>query len=133
VLEAVEEALLQVHGMASNTKQQGIFCIMGKNCNGFNNQIGGNKKIKQALDIKEGFDINYLMYYKHRINFRHKDNKNDLKQSSSANWHARRSRPTAFNRHHLFWRFGWIHQEYRERQQRPEQVVMGPPWRHQWA
>jgi hypothetical protein len=37
VLEAVEEGLLQVHGMAPNTKQQGIFCIMGKNCNGFNN------------------------------------------------------------------------------------------------
>ncbi len=37
VLEAVEEGLLQVHGTAPNTKQQGIFCIMGKNCNGFNN------------------------------------------------------------------------------------------------
>ncbi len=37
VIEAVEEGLLQVHGMAPNTKQQGIFCIMGINCNGFNN------------------------------------------------------------------------------------------------
>ncbi len=37
VPEAVEEGLLQVHGTAPNTKQQGIFRIMGKNCNGFNN------------------------------------------------------------------------------------------------
>jgi hypothetical protein len=47
VLEAVKEGLLQVHGTAPNMKQQGIFCIMGKNCNGFNNQISGNKKIKK--------------------------------------------------------------------------------------
>jgi hypothetical protein len=80
VLEAVEEGLLQVHGMAPNTKQQGIFRIMGKNCNGFNNQIGGNKKITKALDIKEDLDINCFMYCEHCINFRHKDNKNDLKQ-----------------------------------------------------
>ncbi len=42
VLEAVKEGLLQVHGTAPNTKQQGIFQIMGENCNGFNNRIGGN-------------------------------------------------------------------------------------------
>ncbi len=51
---------------------------MGKNCNGFNNQIGGNNKIAKALDIKEELDIDCLMYCKHRINFRHKEN--DLKQ-----------------------------------------------------
>jgi hypothetical protein len=80
VLEAVDEGLLQVHGTAPNTKQQGIFRIMGKNCNGFNNGIGGNEKIAKALDIKEDLDINCLMYCKHCINFRHKDNKNNLKQ-----------------------------------------------------
>ncbi len=80
VLEAVEEGLLQVHGMAPNTKQQGIFRIIGKNCNGFNNWIGGNEKIAKALDIKEDLDIDCLMYCEHCINFRHKENKNDLKQ-----------------------------------------------------
>jgi hypothetical protein len=80
VLEAVEEGLVQVHGMAPNMKQQGIFHILGKNCNGFNNRIGGNEKIAKALNIKEDLDINCLMYCKYCINFRHKDNKNDLKQ-----------------------------------------------------
>jgi hypothetical protein len=80
VLEAVEEGLLQVHGMAPNTKQHGVFCIMGKNCNGFNNQIYGNKKITKTLDIKENIDIDCLMYCEHHINFRHKDNKNDLEK-----------------------------------------------------
>ncbi len=80
VMEAVEDGLIQVHGLAPNTKQHGIFCIMGGNCNGFNNQIEGNDKIAKALDIKEDLNINCLMYCEHRLNFRHKDNKNDLKQ-----------------------------------------------------
>ena len=80
VMEAVEEGLLQVHGTAPNTKQQGIFRILGENCNGFNNRIGGNNKIAKALDIKDDLDIDCLLYCKHRLNFRHKDNKHDLKQ-----------------------------------------------------
>ena len=80
VMEAVEEGLLQVHGTAPNRKHQGIFRILGENCNGFNNKIGGNDKITKAVDIKEDLDIDCLLYCEHRLNFRHKDNKNDLKQ-----------------------------------------------------
>ena len=79
-MEAVEEGLLQVHGTAPNTKQPGIFRLMEENCNGFSNRIGGNDKIAKALDIKEELDIDCLLYCEHRINFRHKDNKNDFKQ-----------------------------------------------------
>jgi hypothetical protein len=53
---------------------------MGKNCNGFNNKIGRNNKIDKALNIKDELNIDCLLYCKHRVNFRHKDNKNDLKQ-----------------------------------------------------
>ena len=53
---------------------------MGENCNGFNNKIGGNNKITKALDIKDKLNIDCLLYCEHRINFWHKDNKNDLKQ-----------------------------------------------------
>jgi hypothetical protein len=53
---------------------------MGKNCNGFNNRIGGNEKLAKALDIKEDLDIDCLLYCKHRLNVCHKDNKNNLKQ-----------------------------------------------------
>jgi hypothetical protein len=80
VLEAVKEGLLQVHGTAPNTKQQGIFQIMGENCNGLHNRVGGNAKIAKALDIKEDLDINCLMYCKHCINIRHKENKHILNQ-----------------------------------------------------
>jgi hypothetical protein len=82
VLEAVKDGLLQTHRIAPNTKQQGILRIMGENCNGFSNQIRGNDKIAKAFDIKDDLDINCLMYCEHRLNFRHKGNKNNLKQMS---------------------------------------------------
>ena len=62
VMDVVKEALLQVHRVAPNTKQGGIFRIMGENCNGLNNRIGGNKKIPKALDIKEELDVDCLLY-----------------------------------------------------------------------
>jgi hypothetical protein len=65
VQDAVKEGLLQIHGSAPNTKQSGIFWIMGKNCNGFKNKIGGNEKIAKALDIKDDLDIDCLMYCEH--------------------------------------------------------------------
>ncbi len=72
VREAVKDGLLQIHGTAPNMKQQGIFRIIGENCNGLNNRISGNKKIAKALDIKEDLDTNCLMYCKHHLNFKHK-------------------------------------------------------------
>jgi hypothetical protein len=53
---------------------------MGENCNGLNNRIGGDGKVAKALDMKENLDVDYLLYCKHRLNFKHKENKNNLKQ-----------------------------------------------------
>ena len=41
---------------------------------------GLGNEIAKVLDIKEDLDIDCLLYCEHRINFWHKDNKNDLKQ-----------------------------------------------------
>ncbi len=80
MLEAVEEGLLQTQGIAPNSKQDGIFRVVCENANGFNNRISGNHKIAKALDIKEDLDIDCLLYCKHRLNLRHKDNVNNFKQ-----------------------------------------------------
>ncbi len=50
------------------------------NANGFNNTISSNIKISKALDIEDDLGIDCLMYCKHRLNQRHKDNKNNFKQ-----------------------------------------------------
>jgi hypothetical protein len=70
VMEAVDEGLLQVHGIAPNSMQDGIFCLMCENANGFNNKINGNSKIAKALDIKDDLGIDCLTYCKHRLNLR---------------------------------------------------------------
>jgi hypothetical protein len=80
VMEAVNKGLMQMHGITPNNKQDGVFWIMCKNANGFNNMINGNAKIAKALDIKDDLKIDCLMYCKHRLNLRHKDNKNNFKQ-----------------------------------------------------
>jgi hypothetical protein len=80
VLEAVEEGLLQTHGIAPNSKQAGIFRMLCENANGFNNRISGNHKIEKALDIKDDLDIDCFLYCEHRLNLRHKANVNDFKQ-----------------------------------------------------
>ncbi len=68
VLEAVEEGLLQTHGIAPNSKQDGIFRILCKNANRFNNRISRNQKFPKALDIKEDLGIDCLLYCEHRLN-----------------------------------------------------------------
>jgi hypothetical protein len=80
VMKAVDEGLLQIQGIVPSSKQDGIFCIMCENANAFNNMISGNNKIAKALDIKEDLGIDCLMYCKHCLNLRHKENKNDFKQ-----------------------------------------------------
>jgi hypothetical protein len=78
--QAMILTVILTHGTAPNTKQPGIFRMMGESCNGFNNRIGGDTKIAKAHDIKEELDIVCLMYCEHRLIFWHKDNKINLKQ-----------------------------------------------------
>ncbi len=80
VLEAVEEGLLQTHGIAPNSKQDGILRVLCKNANGFNNRISGSQKIAKALDIKEDLGIDCLLYCEHCLNLRHKENVNNFNQ-----------------------------------------------------
>jgi hypothetical protein len=80
VKEARDEGLLQLHGTPPNSKQDRIFRILCKNPNSLNNQITGNQKLEKAIDIKDEFDMDGLLFCKHRLNYRHRDNKNNFKQ-----------------------------------------------------
>jgi hypothetical protein len=80
VKEAMEEGLLQLHGIPPNSKQKGIFRILCKNSNGLNNQITGNLKLGKAIEIKDKLDADGLLFCKHRLNLCHRDNKNNFKQ-----------------------------------------------------
>ena len=80
MIEAIDAGLLQIHGTAPNTKQEGTFRLICENPNGLNNRIGGNEKLSKALEIKDDLDADAILYAEHRFNLRHKDNRNDFKQ-----------------------------------------------------
>ncbi len=76
VKEAVDEGLLQPHGIPPNSKQR----ILCENPNGLNNQITGNQKLGKAINIKDKLDADGLLFCEHRLNLHHKDNRNNFKQ-----------------------------------------------------
>ena len=80
VREAITEGMLQPHGTPPNTKQDRIFSILCKNPNGFNNWIVGNCKLDKAIDLKDKLEADGLLYCKHRLNLKHRDDKNNFKQ-----------------------------------------------------
>jgi hypothetical protein len=80
VQEAITEGLLQPHGTPPSTKQDRIFRLLCENPNGINNRIAGNHKFSKAINIKDELEADGLLYSEHRLNLRHKDNKNDFKQ-----------------------------------------------------
>ena len=80
VREAMEEGLLQPHGIPPNSKQDGVFRILCENPNGLNNQITGNQKLGKAIDIKDELDADGLLFCEHILNLHHRDNKNNFKQ-----------------------------------------------------
>jgi hypothetical protein len=98
VREAITLGLLQPHGTPPNTKQDGIFRILCENPNGLNNRIMGNHKLDKAIDIKNELDVDMLLYSKHWLNLRHKENKNNFKQMFQ--WEVACQAVASHNVHH---------------------------------
>ena len=71
--------MLQPHGSPPNTTQDGIFRLLYKNSNRFNNRIVGNCKLDKALDLKDKLEADGLLCSKHRLNLKHRDYKNNFK------------------------------------------------------
>jgi hypothetical protein len=86
------------HVTLPNTKRNGIFQLLCKNPNGLNNQITGNHKLSMAIDIKDELEADGLLYSEHRLNLRHKDYKNNLKQMFQ--WEVACKAIAAHNVHH---------------------------------
>ncbi len=72
VMEAVKEGLLQTHGSAPNSKQAGIFRVLCKNANGFNNRISKKPENSKGIRLQGRLRC--------RLPISHKSNVNDFKQ-----------------------------------------------------
>ena len=80
VQQAIRKGLLQFHGTPPNAKKDGMFRLAGENGNGFNNVIKGNEKLEKAVELRKELDADGLLYVEHRLNLKHKENKNSFKQ-----------------------------------------------------
>eukprot|EP00956_Cyclotella_meneghiniana_P001980 scaffold2227_cov52-Cyclotella_meneghiniana.AAC.2 len=78
MLEAsgVTDTVLQVHGVAPGSKQDGVFRLVYENCNGLSNKISGNDKLDKAREINDELEVDVACYNEHRQNLMHKDNRN---------------------------------------------------------
>ena len=82
MLEAsgVTDTVLQVHGVAPGSKQDGVFRLVYENCNGLSNKISGNDKLDKAREINDELEVDVACYNEHRQNLMHKDNRNGFAQ-----------------------------------------------------
>ena len=69
-----------MHGVAPGKKLEGIARLVMENANGFNTIIRENEKLSKAKEIIDELEADVVAYAEHRINFRHKQNRNGLSQ-----------------------------------------------------
>ena len=72
--------LLEVHGVAPGKKPEGVTSLIHENPNGFNSHIGNSEKLEKVKEIIDEFEADLVVYSEHRLNYRHKDNKNGSPQ-----------------------------------------------------
>lgn len=82
LLEAsgVTSELLQVHGLAPSTKQEGVVRIIYENLNGLHARLSNNDKLDKAKQVIDELEADIVCYNEHRLNLAHKDNKSGISQ-----------------------------------------------------
>eukprot|EP00956_Cyclotella_meneghiniana_P008525 scaffold11544_cov40-Cyclotella_meneghiniana.AAC.1 len=77
----VDEELLQVHGVAPGSKQDGVCrLVYYENLNGLNSRLSQNEKLEKAKQINHDLSVDIACYNEHRLNLMHKDNRNGFSQ-----------------------------------------------------
>ena len=79
-LQTVDDYLVNVHGKAPSRKGNGITRVLYKNRNGLNNRLCGNEKLDKARQIYDDLEADIVAGNEHRLNLRHKNNKNGFRQ-----------------------------------------------------
>ena len=67
----VSDEVLQIHGVLSGQKEEGITRLLYKNANEIPNRLGGNKMLDKAKDLINELGTDVVAYNKHHQNLRH--------------------------------------------------------------
>ena len=76
----IQEYLLQVHGTPPGKKQDGVVRLIYENLNGLNSRLSGNEKLDKAKEIIDELGADVVAYNELRLNWKHKDNKNGIRE-----------------------------------------------------
>jgi exonuclease III len=76
----VTDELLRVHGIAPGSKQDGVVRLIYENLNGLNSRMADNEKLEKAREIIDDLEADIVCYNEHRLNLRHKQNRNGFSQ-----------------------------------------------------
>ena len=79
-IEGINDELLTVHGVTPGRKAEGVTRLVMENVNGFNTTISENEKLAKAKEINDELEADIVAYTEHRINRKHKHNRNGFSQ-----------------------------------------------------
>lgn len=77
---SVDEEILKVHGRVPSEKREGTVRLLYENMNGINNRMADNDKLDKARGLIDELEADVVCYNEHRLNLKHKDNKNGFAQ-----------------------------------------------------
>jgi len=81
-IRGVSDEVLQIHGVLSGHKEEGITCLLyeNENANGIPNRLGGKEKLDNAKDLINELGADIVAYNEHWQNLHHRDNWNRWNQ-----------------------------------------------------
>jgi hypothetical protein len=76
----ISEEVLKVHGVAPQSKGEGVIRLIYKNVNGLSNKLCDNEKVDKAKEIHDKLEVDIVAYNEHRLNMRDRRNVNGFNQ-----------------------------------------------------
>ena len=72
------DKVLKLHRIAPGKKGEGVTRVIYEDPNGFNSRINCNEKLENAIEVIDDMEVDVVAYSEHRLNCKHKDNRNGL-------------------------------------------------------
>ena len=79
-IKGVKNEVLKVYGITPGKKGEVVTIVIYENPNRFNSQITCNEKLGKAKEIIDELYTDVVAYSDHRLNCKHKDNRNGFLQ-----------------------------------------------------
>jgi hypothetical protein len=76
----ISEEVLQVHGVAPQSKGKGVVRLIYENVNGLSNKLSNNNKVDKAKEIHDDLEVDIVAYNEHRLNMCDRRNVNGFNQ-----------------------------------------------------